>query len=65
MQLLRGFPGGEGRRTTAGPLAEITWSIIPFWLLRVDVSTQFIAIPYRVTTWSYPLWVGFSVPAFW
>jgi hypothetical protein len=48
--------------STGGPLVELTWGTIPFWILRVDVTTHIIAVPYRAVTWSYPLWVGLSLP---
>lgn len=48
--------------STAGPLVELTWSTIPFWILRVDITTHIIAVPWRAVTWSYPLWVGLSLP---
>ena len=62
--------------STAGPLAEIVWGsqipLAPLWLprsapkylpsLRFDVTTHMIAVPYRLVLWSYPLWLGISVP---
>jgi hypothetical protein len=62
--------------STGGPLAEITWGavipLIPLWLptrappylpaLRIDITTQLIFVRWRAVTWSYPLWVGLSVP---
>jgi hypothetical protein len=46
--------------------------LLPLWLptrappyypaLRVDFTTQMILIRWRAVTWSYPLWVGISVP---
>lgn len=66
--------GGGG--SNAGPLLEMTWSaiipLIPIWLptrappyypaLRIDFTTQMIFIRWRSVTWSYPLWLGISVP---
>lgn len=65
-----------GGLTNGGPLAEVTWGMIipalPIWLptsapkyipqLRIDITTQLIFIRYRAVTWSYPLWIGLSVP---
>ena len=62
--------------SNGGPLAQISWGtmipLAPIWLpmsapryypaLRIDMTTQFIFIQYRAVTWSYPLWVGISVP---
>ena len=62
--------------SNGGPLAQITWGTIipalPLWLptsapryvpqIRLDITTQLIFIRYRAVTWSYPLWVGVSVP---
>ena len=69
LQLGAGFSNG-------GPLAQVTWSalfpLIPVWLpietmkyvpaLRIDITTQMIAIRHRAVTWSYPLWIGVAVP---
>jgi hypothetical protein len=62
--------------SNGGPLAEITWGTmipaLPLWLpiaapryipqIRIDITTQMIFIRYRAVTWSYPLWLGISVP---
>lgn len=62
--------------STGGPLAEITWGavipLLPLWLpsaapryvpaIRLDITTQLIFIRWRAITWSYPLWIGVSVP---
>jgi hypothetical protein len=62
--------------STGGPLASLTWSLqiplVPIWLpmaapkylpqLRVDFTTHFIFVQYRAVTWSYPLWLGITIP---
>jgi hypothetical protein len=62
--------------STGGPIAQITWAaiipILPIWLpskapkyipaLRLDVTSQMIFVQYRGVTWSYPLWMGITVP---
>ena len=70
------FVQAGGGLSNAGPLAELTWGtmipLLPVWLpvprfnyvpaLRLDITTHMIAIRQRIVTWSYPLWVGVSVP---
>ena len=65
-----------GGLSNAGPIAEVTWGsvipLIPLWLpwrapryfpaLRLDITSQLIFIRYRGIPWSYPLWVGITVP---
>lgn len=62
--------------SNGGPISEMTWgTIIPFlplWLpfsapkfvpaLRIDITTQIAYIRWRAVTWTYPFWVGISVP---
>lgn len=69
------FAAGGGI-SNAGPIIDLTWSaiipILPMWLptrappyypaLRIDFTTQIILIQWRGVTWSYPLWVGISLP---
>lgn len=59
-----------------GPIANLTWSfqlpILPIWLpmsapkyvpqIRLDFTSQFIFVRYRAVSWSYPLWLGLSIP---
>ena len=66
--------GGGG--SNGGPIGQITWGsaipLVPFWwptsapkyvpALRLDFTTQFILIQWRAISWSYPLWIGLSVP---
>ena len=61
--------------TNGGPVTELTWGsvlpLVPLWLpfgtprylpaLRLDITTQVLAIRWRAVTWSYPLWAGLSV----
>lgn len=69
------FQAGGGF-ANAGPILEMTWNtvipLLPIWLptrappyypaLRVDFTTQIILIQWRGVTWSYPLWLGISLP---
>ncbi len=48
--------------STAGPVAEILWGTIMLWTVRVDIATHVLFIPNRVILWSYPVWVGISIP---
>ena len=48
--------------SNAGPLLELTWSTNLLWLARLDFSTQMFFLKDRVIMWSYPLWLGVSVP---
>jgi hypothetical protein len=62
--------------STAGPYLELDWGlavpIIPIWLprdpfryvpqLRIDFATHLIFSNVRPSVWSYPLWLGFSIP---
>jgi hypothetical protein len=48
--------------STAGPMVEVVWGSILLWSLRVDLSTQAFLIPQRVILWSYPFWMGVSLP---
>jgi hypothetical protein len=70
------FVQAGGGVSTGGPIAQATWGtvipLLPIWLprrapsyvpaLRLDMTTQMIFIRYRGVTWSYPLWVGISIP---
>lgn len=69
------FQGGGGF-SNGGPLLDMTWGtvipLLPIWLptrappyypaIRIDFTTQMILIRWRGVTWSYPLWIGISVP---
>jgi|LauGreDrversion4_2_1035121.scaffolds.fasta_scaffold03271_9 hypothetical protein len=62
--------------SNAGPIAEVTWAtimpLLPIWLptsaprfvpaLRLDITSHMIFVRYRGIAWSYPLWLGVSVP---
>lgn len=62
--------------TSAGPLVEFLWGteipILPLGLnggtipyvpmLRVDVASHWMATHSRLITWSYPFWVGVTLP---
>ena len=47
-----------------GPYAELTWGTILGWVTRIDITSQlyYSFSEQRIITWSYPLWVGISVP---
>ena len=65
-----------GGVSNGGPLAQVTWGTmipaLPLWLprsapryipqIRIDITTQMIFLRHRAVTWSYPLWLGLSVP---
>jgi len=65
-----------GGLSTGGPFGEVLWGamipIVPIWLpmkapkyvpnLRIDFANQFYASKHRAITWSYPLWLGISIP---
>jgi hypothetical protein len=48
--------------SSAGPVAEFLMNLTPAWVVRIDFSTHFYAIPERVIVWNYPFWVGLTVP---
>jgi len=62
--------------SNGGPIGEVSWGavfpLVPLWLplkapsyvpaIRIDITTQLVFIRWRAVTWSYPFWVGFSVP---
>jgi hypothetical protein len=62
--------------STAGPLVEFLWGmeipVLPIaltggtipWIpmLRIDFANHWIVTRNRVITWSYPLWVGATLP---
>jgi hypothetical protein len=62
--------------SNGGPITEMTWGtiipLLPIWLplsapkfvpaLRIDITTQIVYIRWRAVTWTYPFWVGISVP---
>jgi len=54
-----------GGLSTAGPLFDISWSVIGLWVARVDFTTQLYLAKNRIMTWSVPLWIGVSVPSPW
>jgi len=65
-----------GGASLGGPVAHLTWSaqfpLLPLWLpvsaprfvpqLRIDFTSQFILLKHRAISWSYPLWLGLSIP---
>ncbi len=62
--------------SNGGPITEMTWGtiipLLPIWLplsapkfvpaLRIDITTQIVYIRWRAVTWTYPFWIGISVP---
>jgi len=62
--------------TTAGPLVEFLWGteipVLPLGLnggtiryvpmLRFDIASHWIATRSRLITWSYPFWIGVTLP---
>ena len=48
--------------STAGPVVEILWSVRPFWLIRIDMATHLYFSQIQPIIWSYPFWLGVSIP---
>lgn len=62
--------------TTAGPMAEFLWGMeipvlplalnggtIPYIpMLRLDLASQWLATRSRLIMWSYPFWLGLTLP---
>ncbi|MCB9228762.1 MAG: fibronectin type III domain-containing protein [Deltaproteobacteria bacterium] len=48
--------------STAGPVVEFLWSFRFFWLLRVDMATHLYFSQLKPIVWSYPFWIGISLP---
>lgn len=48
--------------STGGPYVEFSWTTVPFWLARLDITTHLFITKSRLVTWSYPLWIGISLP---
>lgn len=59
---IRSFTQLGAGLTNIGPVVELLWSFTPLWIFRIDFSTHFYFTRSRMITWSYPLWVGISVP---
>lgn len=47
---------------SAGPLLAVDWVMTPLSLLRIDMSTHLMINSKRVVAWSYPLWLGITLP---
>ncbi len=58
------FQAGVGL-SNAGPMAELAWSATPLWFARIDFTTQIFLGSSRAAIWSYPLWIGLSLPLSW
>ncbi len=52
---------GVGLSTT-GPVLEVLWGTTLLWVARVDIATQMFFQSNRLISWSYPLWIGVSIP---
>lgn len=52
--------GGGG--STGGGIIELLWGLNVLKILRVDVVTHVMISSERPILWSYPLWVGVTVP---
>lgn len=50
--------------TTAGPAIELVWGTNAFWIFRVDIATHIYLSHRRPIIWSYPIWLGISLPFF-
>ncbi len=49
--------------STGGPTIDVSWSTVVLWIARLDFSTQIFFTRNRIVTWSYPLWMGVSIPS--
>ena len=48
--------------SSAGPLLELTFSLVNLWVFRVDISSHvYFSLP-RTIIWNYPLWLGITIP---
>ena len=50
--------------STAGPVVELLWGTVFLWVVRIDIATQIYITRERAVFWSYPAWVGLSMPLF-
>jgi hypothetical protein len=48
--------------SSAGVFSEIGWSTTTLWIFRIDVLTHLYFTRSRIINWSYPLWIGFTIP---
>ncbi len=48
--------------SSGGGFFTITGSFTTAWVARVDISTHLFPSENRIIQWSYPLWLGFSIP---
>ena len=48
--------------SSAGPVVEFLWSLKPLWLFRIDMVTHLYFSQPQPIVWSYPFWLGMSVP---
>lgn len=49
--------------STAGPLIALTWNLTVLQVARIDISTHLYFPSFRPMIWSYPLWIGITLPA--
>lgn len=48
--------------TNAGPMIELDWNLTVLWVARIDFATHLYFPTVRAIAWSYPLWLGITVP---
>jgi len=48
--------------SSAGPMLELTFSLVNLWLFRVDISSHLYISNPRIIIWNYPLWLGITIP---
>lgn len=48
--------------SNGGGIVELLWGTNLFWVLRMDVATHVIISDIRPVFWSYPLWIGLTIP---
>lgn len=51
-----------GGLATSGPIVQLRWSLVFLSTIRLDVATQAFFSRTRMVLWSYPVWVGVSMP---
>jgi hypothetical protein len=48
--------------SSAGPLFALTWNLTALQVVRLDITTHIYFPQLRPLVWSYPLWLGITVP---
>jgi hypothetical protein len=48
--------------SSVGPFIEVLWGTNLFSIIRLDIAAHLYFTASRPVLWSYPLWLGFSLP---